>query len=98
MKGLGGYLFMAGRLPAYDVNLKIKDGFSSIQISQPVQNIQLALHASNPDGKLDNTVIDLSQAHLETGAKLLTRGSSSATLKPCATWTPPPKGDSTSPM
>lgn len=66
VKGIYG----PGRLPAYDVNLKIKDGFFQYpDLPQPVQNIQLALHASNPDGKLDNTVIDLSQAHLETGGE-----------------------------
>lgn len=54
------------QLPAYDVKLTITDGsFQYPDLPKPVKNIQIALHASNPDGQLDNTVIDLSKGHLE---------------------------------
>lgn len=54
------------QLPAYDVNLEVKDGFFQYpDLPKPVKNIQLSLHASNTDGRMDNTVIDLSKGHLE---------------------------------
>jgi hypothetical protein len=54
------------QIPAYDVNLEIKNGsFQYPDLPKPVKNIQFALHASNPDGKPDNAVIDLSKGHLE---------------------------------
>jgi hypothetical protein len=54
------------QIPAYDVNLAIKDGsFQYPDLPRPVKNIQLAMHVSNPDGKMDNTVVDISKGHLE---------------------------------
>ena len=54
------------QLPAYDVNLEIKDGFFQYpDLPSPVKNIQLALHAANPDGKPDNAVIDISKGHAD---------------------------------
>lgn len=54
------------QLPAYDVKLDIADGFFQYpDLPKPVKNIQVALHASNPDGKMDNTVIDISKGHIE---------------------------------
>lgn len=54
------------QLPAYDVKLAVQDGsFQYPDLPKPVKNIQLDLHASNIDGKMDNTVIDLSKGHLE---------------------------------
>jgi AsmA-like C-terminal region len=54
------------QLPAYDVNLEVKDGFFQYpDLPKPVKNIQLSLHASNVDGQMDNTVVDLSKGHLE---------------------------------
>ncbi|MBS1656063.1 MAG: AsmA family protein, partial [Bacteroidetes bacterium] len=54
------------QLPAYDVNLQVKDGFFQYpDLPKPVKNIQLAMHVSNPDGKMDNTVVDLSKGHIE---------------------------------
>jgi hypothetical protein len=56
------------QLPAYDVNLEIKDGFFQYpDLPKPVKNIQIALQASNKDGQMDNTVINLSKGHLEMG-------------------------------
>lgn len=54
------------QIPAYDVNLEVKDGsFQYPDLPKPVKNIQLAMHASNPDGQTDNAVIDISKGHLE---------------------------------
>jgi hypothetical protein len=54
------------QMPAYDINLEIKDGFFQYpDLPSPVKNIQLALHASNPDGRPDNTVIDIPKGHAE---------------------------------
>src|SRR6185503_4395034 len=54
------------QLPAYDINLDVKDGFFQYpDLPKPVKNIQLAMHVSNPDGKTDNTVVDISKGHVE---------------------------------
>ena len=54
------------QLPAYDVNLEIKDGFFQYpDLPKPVKNIQLDMHVNNPDGKTDNTVVDISKGHVE---------------------------------
>lgn len=54
------------QMPAYDVNLEVKDGlFQYPDLPKPVKNIQLAMHVTNPDGKTDNTVVDISKGHLE---------------------------------
>ncbi len=54
------------QMPAYDVKINIKNGsFQYPDLPKPVKNIQIALHASNPDGQPDNAVIDLSRGHLE---------------------------------
>jgi hypothetical protein len=53
-------------LPAYDVNLEVKDGFFQYpDLPKPVKNIQLAMHVANPDGQADHAVIDISKGHLE---------------------------------
>ncbi len=54
------------QMPAYDINLEVKNGFFQYpDLPSPVKNIQLSLHASNPDGKPDNTVIDIPKGHAE---------------------------------
>ncbi|MEI9909299.1 MAG: hypothetical protein WDO71_06350 [Bacteroidota bacterium] len=54
------------QMPAYDVNLEVKDGsFQYPDLPKPVKNIQLAMHVTNPDGITDNTVIDISKGHVE---------------------------------
>jgi AsmA-like C-terminal region len=56
------------QMPAYDVNLEIKDGlFQYPDLPEPVKNIQLAAHVSNADGQTDNTVVDISKGHIEMG-------------------------------
>jgi len=54
------------QMPAYDVNLEVKDGFFQYpDLPSPVKNIQLAIHANNPDGTPDNAIIDISKGHAE---------------------------------
>ncbi|MGC4038099.1 MAG: AsmA-like C-terminal region-containing protein [Chitinophagaceae bacterium] len=54
------------QLPAYDVNLGVTDGFFQYpDLPKPVKNIQVAMHVSNVDGKMDNTVVDISKGHIE---------------------------------
>src|SRR6185503_6940093 len=54
------------QMPAYDVNLDVTNGsFQYPDLPDPVKNIQLAMHASNPDGKPDNAVVDISKGHVE---------------------------------
>jgi hypothetical protein len=54
------------QMPAYDVNLDVTNGFFQYpDLPKPVKNIQLAILASNPDGKPDNAVIDISKGHVE---------------------------------
>lgn len=54
------------KLPAYDVKLNVKDGsFQYPDLPKPVKNIQVAMRAQNADGQFDNTIIDISKAHLE---------------------------------
>ena len=54
------------QMPAYDVNLDVTNGFFQYpDLPKPVKNIQLAIRASNPDGKPDNAVIDISKGHVE---------------------------------
>ena len=56
------------QMPAYDVNLDIKDGlFQYPDLPTPVKNIQLAAHLTNADGQTDNTVVDISKGHIEMG-------------------------------
>jgi hypothetical protein len=53
-------------MPAFNINLLVKDAmFKYPQVPKPVTNIQINLNVSNPDGKLDNTVVDLKQLHAE---------------------------------
>jgi hypothetical protein len=58
--------FSPTQIPAYDVNLQVKNGsFQYPDLPKPVKNIQLMLHAVNTDGQPDNSVIDVSKGHLE---------------------------------
>src|SRR5690606_29746926 len=54
------------QMPAYDVKLEVRNGsFQYPDLPKPVTNIQLDLRAHNVDGRMDNTVIDISKGHLE---------------------------------
>ncbi|ULQ54395.1 DUF748 domain-containing protein [Flavihumibacter fluvii] len=55
-------------LPAYAVNVIIKDGyFKYPDLPQPVQDINLLLKASNVDGQPDNMVLEIPTATLRFG-------------------------------
>ena len=59
-------IYSPQQMPAYDINLEVKNGFFQYpDLPKPVKNIQLALHATNPDGKADNAVIDIPKGHAE---------------------------------
>lgn len=61
-------IYSTGVMPAYDINLSVKDGFFQYpDLPQPVQDINLKLRASNVDGQPDNTVIDIPAATLKFG-------------------------------
>ena len=56
------------QIPAYNLDLDIKDGFFQYpDLPEQVKNIQLALKVNNPDGISDNTVIEITKAHIEMG-------------------------------
>lgn len=56
----------AKRLPAYNVNLDIENGFFQYpDLPAPVKNINLALKVDNPDGVTDHTVVDIPKGHIE---------------------------------
>lgn len=56
------------QMPAYDVTLDVQNAsFQYPDLPNPVKNINLAIHVNNPDGKNDNTVIDISKGHAEMG-------------------------------
>jgi hypothetical protein len=56
------------QIPAYTLNLGVENGFFQYpDLPAPVQNINLAVQVSNPDGITDNTVVDIQKAHIEFG-------------------------------
>jgi hypothetical protein len=65
-KGFVKGTYSPQQIPAYDINLEVKDGFFQYpDLPKPVKNIQLSLRASNPDGQPDNSVINIPKGHLE---------------------------------
>lgn len=68
LKGFVKGVYSPQQLPAYKVDMIIKDGFFQYpDLPQPVKNIQLTAQISNLDGVMDNTIIDVAKAHLEMG-------------------------------
>lgn len=60
--------YSATQIPAYSLNLKVENGyFKYPDLPQPVDDIQINLKVSNPDGQPDNTVVDLQSANLKFG-------------------------------
>lgn len=54
------------QLPGYNIDLIVKNGsFQYPDLPKPVKNINLILKAMNPDGKPDNSVIDIPKGHIE---------------------------------
>jgi len=59
-------IYSPQQMPSYDVHLDVKDAsFQYPDLPKPIKNIQVALQASNPDGKPDNAVVNISKGHLE---------------------------------
>ncbi|MDR2844253.1 MAG: AsmA family protein [Candidatus Symbiothrix sp.] len=55
-------------LPAFDVLLKIDNAmFQYPGMPKSVTNIHTDIHASNPGGSADNTLVDISKFHIEMG-------------------------------
>ncbi len=54
------------QLPAFALNLMVENGmFKYPALPSPVNNVQIKLAVTNPDGNLDHTKIDLSKMHFE---------------------------------
>jgi hypothetical protein len=54
------------KVPSYNVDLKVENAFFQYpDLPKPVKNINIAANLSNPDGVMDHTVVNISQAHLE---------------------------------
>lgn len=54
------------QLPGFGLNLVVKDAmFKYPDLPKSVNNIQVDLHVTNPDGDLDKTVVDLKTFHVE---------------------------------
>jgi AsmA-like C-terminal region len=53
-------------MPAYTVNLDVKDGFfQNPDLPKQLKNIQLALTLDNPDGVTDHSVVTIPSGHFE---------------------------------
>ncbi|HWI93964.1 MAG TPA: AsmA-like C-terminal region-containing protein [Flavisolibacter sp.] len=69
-KGFVKGFYSPTQLPAYAVDLDIKDGFFQYpDLPQPVKNINITMKANNPDGIMDHTTVDISKGHLEMGSE-----------------------------
>ena len=68
LNGFAKGTYSSTSLPAYKVDLNIKDGsFRYPDLPKSVKDIQVAAQFSNTDGSPDHTVIDIQKAHLEFG-------------------------------
>lgn len=69
-KGFVKGIYSPRQLPAYKIDLQVKDGFFQYpDLPQPVKNIQVAAQIQNPDGVMDNTVVHVTKGHLELGTE-----------------------------
>jgi hypothetical protein len=69
-KGFVKGTYSPSQIPSYNIDLNIRDGFFQYpDLPQPVKNVQVAAQVTNPDGNMDNTVVDITQGHLEMGAE-----------------------------
>jgi len=58
--------YSSTEIPAYNVNLDVKDGFfQNPDLPKQLKNIQLAVTVNNPDGVTDHTVITVPAGHFE---------------------------------
>ena len=57
-------------MPGFGINLTVDKGnFKYPSLPASINNVNLKLAVSNPDGEPDHTIINLSQAHAELGAE-----------------------------
>ena len=55
-------------LPAFALHIKVDNGmFQYPDLPTPVNNIQLDVDIDNPDGNLENTLVDIRQLHADMG-------------------------------
>lgn len=79
LKGAVKGIYNDTKMPGFDIALKIEDAmFRYPDLPSSVENIQVNLKMTNPDGIEDHTVIDLQKMHLEMAgnpfdAKILTQ-------------------------
>ena len=67
-KGYVKGIYSPVQLPAYSVDLDVKDGFFQYpDLPQPVKNINIDMQVSNSDGLMDHTTVNISKGHLEMG-------------------------------
>jgi hypothetical protein len=58
--------YSSTEIPAYHINLDVKDGFFQFpDLPKPVKNINLLVKIDNPDGITDHTVLDIPKGHIE---------------------------------
>jgi vacuolar-type H+-ATPase subunit H len=71
--GLNGFVkgtYNETTMPGFGLNLIIADGmFKYPDLPTAINNVQVDLKISNPDGVPDNTIINLSRMHAEMGAE-----------------------------
>jgi hypothetical protein len=66
LKGFAKGRYNATSLPAFAVDLGIQNAmFKYPSLPKSVNNINVDVHVNNPDGKLDNTVVDVNKFHVE---------------------------------
>ena len=54
------------QIPAYNLNLDIKNGFFQYpDLPKPVKNILLSVKVDNPDGITDHTIVNIPNGHIE---------------------------------
>ena len=66
MDGFAKGTYNASSMPAFAVNLMVKDAmFKYPSLPKSVNNINIDVHVNNPTGVLDATVIDVNKFHVE---------------------------------
>lgn len=68
-KGFVKGKFSDNAMPAFNVNLKVADAmFKYPDLPTAVNNINVDLVLDNPDGVIENTIVDLKKLHLDFGS------------------------------
>lgn len=65
-EGMAKGVYSDSTMPAYHVAMEIKDGsFKYADLPKAIEKINLKAVVDNPDGQTDNTVIDITNGHLQ---------------------------------